>query len=86
MLDLNRFYEKYNSPIEDKYLSSIDSIRKIVENTEEEGCYNKYFNVAGNFILKTAALEKEMNEKYFEEKTFEELKDINYKLYKELAP
>lgn len=85
MLDLNRFYEKYNSPIEDKYLSSIESVKKILENTKEEDCYSKYFNAAGNFILKTAALEKEMNEKYFEEKTFEELQAVNYSLYEELA-
>ena len=82
-----KFYEEENSKIVDRYETGLEIIKEICLETEKclefKGIY-KFFNYVGKFILKLADLERILDEKYFKLKSFDELKNENYELYKEL--
>ena len=47
--------------------------------------YKKYFDFVGSFIVNLMDLEKEIRGNFFEEKTSEELNNINVELYKDIT-
>jgi aminopeptidase len=82
-----KFYEEENSKIVEGYEEGLERIKEIC--LETENCVElkelyKFFNHAGKLILKLAELERTLDEEYFKLKSFDELKNENYELYKEL--
>lgn len=65
------------------YNDSIDKIKKISESVEC-GYVNKFCDFlrsTAKFIIKMAQLEKNLNDEYFKNKTFDELLEENHQLY-----
>lgn len=87
MTNTRKFYEEENSKILKGYEEGLKIIKKICLETEkpvELKAFYKFFNHVGKFILKLADLEENLDEEYFKLKSFDELKNENYELYKEL--
>lgn len=80
--------EELNVKHEENYNESIEVVKRIINNTEGCPCcsneLNKYFNYVAKFIIKIVELEKELNDSYFETKTFDELLAINHNLYEDV--
>ncbi|GCD10275.1 aminopeptidase [Clostridium tagluense] len=82
-----KFYEEENSKILEGYEKGIERVKEIC--LESEKCLeskevNNFFSHVGKFILKLADMERNLDEEYFISKSFDELKNENYDLYKEL--
>lgn len=84
MFDYKEYYKKENESVLDSYEKSLVKINSIVDSTEKKDGYGKYFNELGRFIIMMADHEKEIDEAYFENNTFEQLKDFNEKMFKDL--
>ncbi|MCT4544757.1 MAG: aminopeptidase [Vallitalea sp.] len=83
---MKEYYKKENEVIADEYAKSLISIEDIVKRTQGDDKYEKYFNKLGEFILMLSDHERELDENYFKNKTFEELKRINKSLYQDILP
>lgn len=82
-----KFYAEENSKVLESYEKSLEKVNEIC--LESESCLelkkvNKFFNRAGKLILKIADFERNLDEEYFKCKSFDELKNENYELYKEI--
>lgn len=84
-MKFEQFYSELNSNNEGKYLETLKKIREIKDSTSGCSCGSKY----GQFINHTADMivflcehEEEIKGNYFENKTFEELLEINRSIYK----
>jgi len=92
MFNLKKYYEKENEKVRASYEDTLLTIREICDQTkdyqkaDEKKEYYRFFNALGNFILKLADYEKELDEEYFSTKTMEELLKENNQFYNELLP
>ncbi len=90
MIKSQEFYRLENEKALDCYNRSLLIIRQMASDTEAQGDeqeknkYYKYFNHAAKWVLRLAEIEKAYNDEYFNMKSFEELKEENNSLYKEL--
>jgi aminopeptidase len=90
MVNIKEFYKAENEKTLVSYKNNLLVIKDIYEETK--GCskcrgkvqYAKFFNHTAKWILKMTELEQNMDENYFENKSFQELKEENYDLHKEL--
>ncbi|GKX31995.1 hypothetical protein SH1V18_44750 [Vallitalea longa] len=86
MFDYNEYYLKENEPILSDYEKSIEVIKNIMFDTESKEDYGKYFNTLSKFIIMVSDHEKELNDEYFKNNTFQQLKENNYKMYVDILP
>lgn len=92
MFNFDEFYGEENGKVSENFKMSIQEIKNIHEETlnyevnDEKSNYDNYLNVISKFILETAELEQNVNDEYFTNKTFDELKEENYRLYNEMLP
>lgn len=92
MFNGREFYREENLPYIDKYREDLVKISDIVSETEGCTCckdkveWAKFFNHTGKWILKMASLEEKLNKEYFTAKSFEELREENAELYREIQP
>lgn len=90
MIKSQEFYRLENEKAFDCYNRSLLIIRQMASETESQGYeqekkeYYRYFNHAAKWVLRLAEIEKDYNDEYFNKKSFEELKEENNNLYKEL--
>ena len=90
MFSLKTFYKEENEKVLAGYKNTLLTIRDIY--VETEGCakcsgkgeFARFFNHTAKWILKMAEYEQNLDENYFESKSFEKLKKENYELYEEL--
>lgn len=82
------YLKDINEKYYEDYKESIKTIERIISNTEGCPCCSeelqKYFNFVAKFILMVSDLEKELDDNYYERKTFGELQEINHKLYEDV--
>lgn len=81
---LSHYFDKMNSPYEDRYHKSIERIEQIAIETTGQGKYDAYFNRGSAKILMLADLLEKLSNAYFESLSFDELKGINHSLYEEV--
>ncbi len=87
MFDYRVYYQSYNDPIIDDYEKTIEVIKDIQNKTNDyKTDLIKYFNFVSTFILDLYEHEKELSEEYFEQKSIDVLKQMNYKLYQDILP
>jgi hypothetical protein len=92
MFNAFEFYKEANEKALESYGKTLLQIKEILDETEFCGkCPGKYefakfANHASKLILKLSELEKNLDEKHFKEKSFEELLEENHSLYEEVLP
>ena len=92
MYDVRNFYIGDNKQAAAGYEDSLVQIKKICSETENFGAFAKqselarFLNHSGKFLLMLSELEKALDEEYFITKSFDELKQENMQLFKELLP
>lgn len=90
MLDVMEFYKEENEKVLDSYKKGLLDIENMCTSTEkyqedkEPKEYYRFLNHTGKFLLKIAKFEENLNDEYFETKSFQELKEENNGLYTEL--
>lgn len=90
MFDIKKSYGEENERVLESYKETILEIKKINEETEDFENLNekkeifKFFNHVSSLVLRMSDLEKVINDDYFHNKSFEELKTENEELFKEL--
>lgn len=90
MLDVMEFYKEENEKVLDSYKKGLLDIENMCTSTEkyqedkELKEYYRFLNHTGKFLLKIAKFEENLNDEYFETKSFQELKEENNGLYTEL--
>lgn len=88
MSEYKEEYTKKNEAIRGGYLETIEKISGLNSKTSgRKNEYEAYVNTISSWILKIAKLEEDIkDEKYFTEKSFDELYEINKDLYSDLHP
>jgi hypothetical protein len=89
MFNCRTYFQKENSEKIDSYKESLVALEALLQQEKEfhDKKREKYFSFikqAIRFILDLSSLEQELDDQYFETKTFEELQAINFSLYEEL--
>jgi aminopeptidase len=87
MFDYREFHRKYNENSLKDYDETIKKIKTIVKKSSDKNDksrYRDYFNKVGSFILMLIELESEICEGFFNDKSLEELKEINEDIYKDI--
>lgn len=71
-----------NAEFVKRYEESIKIIKEIEASTRGNGKYEKYFNIASDFILKMDTLSTELEGDIFSSRSFDELLQMNHEQYK----
>lgn len=88
MFDARQYFEKKNKPFEDDYEKNLNRVQEIIIETQQ-GSNSKmdaFFYHIAEWIFMLAEMEKDFNSDYFKKHSFDELKEFNYNLFKELLP
>lgn len=89
-MDARNYYNDENREILERYKRGLVNLKAVYEETknppvnEELKEFYKFVHHAGGFLLELAYMERSFDESYFERKSFQELREENYTLYKEL--
>lgn len=87
-----KFYRECNMKIDFKYKESLDRIKRIegecfeLEKDEEKKQYGLLLNKLAQYILKLTEIERNLNQNYLENNTFEKIFTDNHELYSEIMP
>ena len=77
--------KEINEQIIERYMLSIERIRRITEEETTEVLYRDYFRKVSEFILKINEIRERMQDKPFEQCTLYELKRENESIYADVV-
>ena len=77
--------KEINEQIIERYMLSIERIRRITEEETTEVLYRDYFRKVSEFILKINEIRERMQDKPFEQCTLDELKRENESIYADVV-
>lgn len=77
--------KEINEQIIERYMLSIERIRRITEEETTEALYRDYFRKVSEFILKINEIRERMQDKPFEQCTLDELKRENESIYADVV-
>lgn len=77
--------KEINEQIIERYMLSIERIRRITEEETTEVLYRDYFRKVSEFILKITEIRERMQDKPFEQCTLDELKRENESIYADVV-
>lgn len=77
--------KEINEQIIERYMLSIERIRRITEEETTEVLYRDYFRKVSEFILKINEIRERMQDKPFEQCTLDELKKENESIYADIV-
>ncbi len=88
MFDARNYFKKRNKDFESDYEKNLNRVQEIIVETQKNSHskMNVFFFHVSEWIFMLAEMEKDFNEDYFKKHSFEELKEFNYRLFKELLP
>jgi len=93
MFDIRICYQDENKKIEESYKETLKRIKEITKESEElmgadedKKEYFMIFNILAKNILSFAALEKSLDDNYFSNTTFDNLKKENLTFYNDILP
>ena len=89
--DIKSYYGDINTKSYKEYKQTLEKIEKIHQEILEENKHDKndFFDLfleLTSFILQIGKLEEKLNDEYFTERSFEDLKEENFKLFERLLP
>jgi len=89
VFDIKKYYEKENKKVRKEYGKTLIEIENICNGAKNKRVqkkkeYRNFFARTGEFILRMAKLEKELDSRYFARKSLEELKRENQVFFNEL--
>jgi len=91
MTNLREFYKEANDKVMGSYKTTLAGIKEVVARTRDFGQagekkeYYRFFNTAGNLLLKLADFEERLGEDYLKKKSLEELKKEKDGFYEEVV-
>lgn len=90
MFNLREYYENENEKIDEDYNTVLSRLREICDDTSDYQSagemkeHYRFINFMGNFLLKIANIEENLNDDYFSTGTFDELLDENNGLFADI--
>ena len=93
MFDIRIYYQDENKKIEESYKETLKRIKEITKESEElmgadedKKEYFMIFNILAKNVLSFAELEKSLDDNYFSNTTFDNLKKENLTFYNDILP
>ncbi|GKX31996.1 hypothetical protein SH1V18_44760 [Vallitalea longa] len=86
MFDYKEYYMKENELVKKEYAKSLEIINDIINKTESKEGYNQYFNHLSKLIIMIANHEEKLDDDYFKNNSFQQLKVDNERLYEDILP